>query len=187
MARRYRAFFEDKTVRGRGHAARQRIREQIDPITRDLKAAKLSIGDIAKRYNVNVDLLRKLAEGSMGINLEARQAKVDAWRYEQRAKAADAKLDMDYIEKLITDMSMTTQQICTTAGITRTRLQRVFESLGIDPAERTKRMREHREHLREKGLLEQSEQGLLERSFMAETLSGDGFSLQWLKRPWRTA
>jgi len=187
MARRYRAFFEDKTVIGRGIAARQRIREQIDPITRDLKATKLSIGQIAERYSVNVDLLRKLAEGHMGINLEKRQAKVAAWRHEQRAKAAEAKLDMEYIKQLTTDMTMTTQQICTTAGITRTRLQRVFDSLGIDAADRTKRVRQHRENLREQGLLEESEQGLLDRSFMAETLSGDGFSLQWLKRPWRTA
>lgn len=186
MARRYRAFFEDKTVRGRGLAARQKISSQLSKITADLQAEKISIGQIAERYSVNLDLLRKLAEGHMGIDLEARQARVTAYKYEQRAKAADAKLDMDYIQQLIDDPAMTSHQICTHAGINHARLRRLFDTLGIDAAERTTRVRQHRERLRERGLLDQSEQGLLERSFMAETLSGDGASLQWLKRPWRT-
>ena len=143
-----------------------------------LKDDKLSTVEIQERYCATLRHMKELAE-ELGIDLRKRGLIVSA---NKRRKDKAAVVNMKMLKQHLDDLDVTYRMITKAHSITYQDLRELCKELGVDYDQRKRRSEVHiksRNTGRVKG-----DDLVFRMEMIQHSLSGDGMSLEWLRKPW---
>lgn len=144
----------------------------------ELKEYNLSIAEIQERYCATLRHIKELA-AELGIDLSERGRIVTA---NKRKKNKASTVNMKMLKQHLDDLDVTYRMITKAHGITYPELRELCKELGIDYDQRK---RQSEVHIKSRNTGRVKGDDLVFRMEMIQhSLSGDGMSLEWLRKSW---